>query len=121
MYNPTEGKLQRNKYLNIGYSDSLTWKTRKLIADCIQIYLDEFTAEPEFRTTENALVMIPLFKCFLDDSEADRIFEKKLNENCSKTSARIICQMLKEDNEKKNRAAEILYLINSGPFMLNED
>ena len=119
MYNPTEGKLRKNKYLNIGYEASPTWETRKLIADCIEIYLDEFSIA-EHRTTENALVMLPLFKCrYLEDCDADTVFKRKLNENSSRNSARKIRQMLAIDNEEKNKAAAILCLINSGPLRLD--
>ena len=60
MYNPREGKLRRNKYLNIGYEDSPTWKLRKLLADCIVTYLDTFETEDD-QNPETAVFLLERF------------------------------------------------------------
>lgn len=115
MYNPREGKLRRNKYLNIGYEDTPTWKLRKLIADNIVAYLDGFEGVRD----QNPETAVFVLECF-NNGNADKLFNSTLDK-CrygDEAVAGPIREMMGYSAEERVRAAKLLYLINSGPFML---
>ena len=119
MYNPTEGKLRKNKYLNIGYEASPTWETRKLIADCVEYYLDNYREE-EIRDSECALLLVEQFnRLSPKDNKTEVFFREVLNKKCSARMKEKYIKLLKCDSFEKSVASEILCIINSGSFSLD--
>ena len=115
MYNPREGKLRRNKYLNIGYEDTPTWKLRKLIADNIVAYLDGFEGAHD----QNPETAVFVLECF-ESGNADKLFYSTLDK-CGygdEAVAEPIREMMRYSAEERERAAKILHHINNGPLML---
>lgn len=115
MYNPREGKLRRNKYLNIGYEDSPTWKLRKLLADCIVTYLDTFETEDD-QKPETAVFLLERFP----SGDVDKLFNSALSKcrDYNEEIAEPIRNLMGYSADERVHAAKILQLINSGTFML---
>ncbi len=114
MYNPREGKLRRNKYLNIGYEDSSTWWTRKLLADCIAAYLDEYEEDVP-PTPEEAVSMLRDIKNGRDSKLLIMLEDLR---GCNSALEAALGRLLQRDKNERVKAAEILWHINNGPFML---
>lgn len=119
MYNPTEGKLRKNKYLNIGYENSPTWETRKLIADCVEYCLDNY-CDIEYRDSVFALSLVQQFKHLSpEENKAEELFRRILDKKCPAKMKVKYNKLLKCDRLEKRLVSEILCIINSGPFCLD--